>query len=211
MGKIKQGILGGFSGKVAGVVGSSWKGIAVIKSKPLSVANPKTAAQVAQREKMSNATAFAKQCLTEVIKPLWDRFASKMSGYNSFVKENIALFATSMPSTAADLVISNGKMGSTPLDTISATAAGTSVTIGWGDDGGEGLKLSTDDPYIVIVNETQEKVFACKHSSPRSGQGSSFTTGWTNAASDVINGYLAFRRTDGTVVSKTSFNTVTVS
>ena len=48
MGILKQGILGGFSGKVANVVGTSWKGIAVIKAMPLSVANPKTAGQVAQ-------------------------------------------------------------------------------------------------------------------------------------------------------------------
>jgi len=35
MGTIKKGILGGFSGKVGTVVGSSWKGIVLIyKSKP---------------------------------------------------------------------------------------------------------------------------------------------------------------------------------
>jgi len=30
MGTIKRGILGGFSGKVANVVGTSWKGIALL-------------------------------------------------------------------------------------------------------------------------------------------------------------------------------------
>jgi hypothetical protein len=92
MGVIKRGILGGFRGKVANVIGSSWKGIAVIKAMPLSVANPKTAGQVAQRTKMTNIVAFAKIILVNIIKPLNDRFASGESGFNLFVKRNILLF-----------------------------------------------------------------------------------------------------------------------
>ena len=49
MGKIKQGILGGFRGTVGTVVGSSWNGIAYMKGKPQSVKNPKTDAQLQQR------------------------------------------------------------------------------------------------------------------------------------------------------------------
>ena len=36
MGKIKQGILGGFKGKVGTVIGSSWNGIAYMKGQPQS-------------------------------------------------------------------------------------------------------------------------------------------------------------------------------
>jgi hypothetical protein len=42
MGTIKQGILGGFSGKVGTVVGASWKGIAYMRSLPQKVKNPRT-------------------------------------------------------------------------------------------------------------------------------------------------------------------------
>ena len=49
MGKIKQGILGGFKGKVGTVIGSSWNGIAYMKGLPQSQKDPKTPAQVAQR------------------------------------------------------------------------------------------------------------------------------------------------------------------
>ena len=63
MATIKQGILGAFSGKVGSVVGSSWKGIAIMKALPASVANPRTAKQVIQRSKMSSAVAFAKEVL----------------------------------------------------------------------------------------------------------------------------------------------------
>ena len=50
MGKIKQGILGGFKGKVGTVIGASWNGIAYMRGLPQSVKNPKTPAQQAQRE-----------------------------------------------------------------------------------------------------------------------------------------------------------------
>ena len=76
MGKIKQGILGGFSGKVAGVVGSSWKGIAVIKARPLSVANPKSPLQVAQRGAMAQIVMVARLLLASVLQP----FCSKDVG-----------------------------------------------------------------------------------------------------------------------------------
>ena len=55
MGTIKQGILGGFSGKVGTVVGSSWKGISYMRGQAQSVKNPRTAKQMAQRDKFSLA------------------------------------------------------------------------------------------------------------------------------------------------------------
>ena len=44
MGTIKQGILGGFSGKVGSVVGASWKGISYMRSQADHVKNPRSAA-----------------------------------------------------------------------------------------------------------------------------------------------------------------------
>ena len=49
MGKIKQGILGGFKGKVGTVIGSSWNGISYIRGIAQSVRNANTAAQQTQR------------------------------------------------------------------------------------------------------------------------------------------------------------------
>ena len=49
MGKIKQGILGGFRGKVGTVIGSSWNGISYMRGQAQSVRNANTEAQQAQR------------------------------------------------------------------------------------------------------------------------------------------------------------------
>ena len=90
---IKQGILGGFKNTVGSVVGSSWKGIATMRSLPLSVANPKTAAQVSNRNRFKACAEFGSLILASIIKPLMDRFAGQMSGYNYFTKLNKEVFA----------------------------------------------------------------------------------------------------------------------
>lgn len=210
MGKLLQGILGGISGSVGNVVGSSWKGIPVIKSKPLSVANPRTAGQVLQRGKMTNIVEFAGQMLSSLIKPLWDRFAQQMSGYNSFVSTNIDLFENEMPSPAASLQISKGKMASTSASLASLSPGTSLISVTWTNDAGSGLKLAADLAYVLVVNETKGELGISAAEQPRSNEATSVSLPSFIASDDVINAYLAFRRADGTVVSDTSFDTTTV-
>jgi hypothetical protein len=206
MGILRRGILGGFSGKVANVVGSSWKGIAVMKSLPLSVANPRTAGQVAQRSKFSNAVAFAIAILGTVIKPLWDRFAQGQSGFNAFISENITLFANESPSPAANLVISKGRMAATPISGVITSGVGQNIQISWVNDTGEGFKLATDIPFVVVANLTTNEVLGYEQSSDDRTDGTTIVAVPGNRAADSFAVYLAFRRADGTVVSNTAYS-----
>ena len=129
MAVMSQGILGGLSGKIGNVVGSSWKGISVLKTKPLSVANPRTTAQVNQRNSMDGAVFYATIILATVIKPLWDRFAVKMSGYNEWISMNIAQFTDRTTFNAASLVMSKGKMVATPITVSTVSNGSKSVSI----------------------------------------------------------------------------------
>ena len=86
---IKRGILGGFSNKIGNVVGTSWKGISVMRSLPQSVHNPKTPAQEEQRTNFAVASKLGSQLLDAVIKPFWDKRAIRMSGYNLWVQTNL--------------------------------------------------------------------------------------------------------------------------
>ena len=116
MAVIKQGILGGFSGKIGGVVGTSWKGIAVIKAKPLSVAQPETTLKVNAWTRFTKVTAFSKEILSDVIKPLLDRAAVKQSGYNLFSQMNKACFTHEGLATPANLKISKGRVAAAGSD-----------------------------------------------------------------------------------------------
>lgn len=208
MATIKQGILGGFSGRVAGVVGSSWKGIAVMKSRPQSVANPQTAGQVAQRTKFSNTTAFAVAILATVIKPLWDRFASGISGYNDFVRTNIALFTAALPVEPSQLIISKGKMALTAIASAISSAAGVTLTVTWVDDSGEGFKLATDIPYVVFVNEETSTVEGFAIDGTRADEAAIINVANALEEGGLGQCYLAFKRADGTIVSNTAYSII---
>jgi len=207
MATIKQGVFGAISGKVGNLIGSSWKGIAVLKIKPTSVANPKTAGQVAQRSKFSNTTTFASLILAVVIAPLWNRFAVQMSGFNAFVQTNIDLFTSELPSPAANLVISKGKMDSTVIDSIASTNSNPQVTLTWSDDSNSGYKLATDLGYCVVVNESTGEIVFDGGNVTRVDEAITVNFAEAPVTGNVINAYLAFKRADGTIVSNTSFKT----
>lgn len=216
MATIKQGILGAFSGKVAGVVGSSWKGIPVMKSLPPSVANPKTAKQIEQRSRMKACTAFSQSVLADVIKPLNDRFASRMSGFNAFTSRNIGNFEGGVLSKPEDVKISPMGNKAQLIDAIAAegkiTKKGTNVTVTTTSLAGSGKALASDKPYMVVYNRETKKSVGLAPLTNRSEEifrvdlpDDEFSPG------DVIDVYLAYLRADGTVVFETAYGTTTVA
>jgi len=206
MGIIKQGILGGFSGKVAGIVGSSWKGIAVMKAMPLSVANPKTAEQIAQRGAFSEGVKFAKLILASVIKPCWDRFAQKMSGYNAWMSSNTDKFDIDGIKTPEDITISEGVLALDPIKLSTWSGVSGTLKIDWDSTEGTGNALATDEVYLITVGEVDKLVHISSAVKTRTDETHTFT----DLEAQVGNGnywtYLAFRRADGTLVSNTSFD-----
>lgn len=108
MAKIKSGILSKVQGKVAGVVGATWKGQNYLRElvKP---GNPNTPAQQLQRGKMSVAVKASRTFLAPVLSPFVGKFVKNMSAYNWFVKQNIAN-ATSEDSKIKDLMLSFGSL-----------------------------------------------------------------------------------------------------
>lgn len=210
MGVIKRGILGGFSGRVANVVGGSWKGIAYMRSLPLSVANPDTAAQQAQRGAFGQSVAVAQQLLVGIIKPLWDRFAERMSGYNAWIQANIAQFDANGLATPADVVMSRGNLLGEAIFDITATAGTNLLGMTWNDSSGTGNALATDEAYLVGYNETKDIWGFTAANVTRQDLGDDVDL--TNIESgDVCHGWLMFRRPDGTIVSDSSYDTDTAA
>lgn len=66
MGTYKQGILGAFLGKVGNVVGSRWRGIDYMRSLATSVANPRTPAQVSNRNLFSSVVENIRPFLVSI-------------------------------------------------------------------------------------------------------------------------------------------------
>ena len=87
MGTIKQGILGGFNGKVGTVVGSSWKGISYMRGKAQHVKNPRTAGQTYHRDAIK-AVTMALRPITSTLRLTFAEYAKKMSAFNKAVSVN---------------------------------------------------------------------------------------------------------------------------
>ena len=112
MGIIKRGILGGVANKIGNVVGSSWKGIATLRSLPLSVANPNTLAQRNNRSTFSVMSKLGSEVLTTVCQPLWNRDAKQMSGFNAYVMNNKRAYDENWVAWLANPIMSKGNLSS---------------------------------------------------------------------------------------------------
>ena len=193
---IKRGILGGFSGKVGNVVGTSWKGIAVMKVKPLSVANPKTAGQVNQRGKFKHTTLAGSALLSTICKPLWDREAQQMSGYNAFVKNNINAFDKDGVLTVANFKPTLGVEVEQPISSVDIPAGDTAVAVDWLSVAGNGKALGADEMQIVVFNETKKEFGSVAGSLTRADNSATVLMPSALEAGDVISVWLTARSAD---------------
>ena len=212
MGQINRGILGGFSGKVANIIGGSWKGIAYMRSQPVSVANPNTPGQQAQREKFSTVVELAVKYLNGIVKPLNDRFAVRQSGFNLFVSRNIHAFDNNgdfLPGTG--LEIARGNLLLPANLAVSGTNASTSVDITWDDNSGGSTVRQSDLLYAICINDTKSESAILSIPVARSVETATITMPGPVDSSDELYLYVAFRALDGSEVSNTDSATDTVS
>lgn len=206
---IKQGILGGFKKKIGSVVGSSWKGIATMRSLPLSVANPKTAAQVENRNSFKACAEFASLILASIIKPLMDRFAGQMSGYNLFVKTNKGVWDNPSAPAWADLEISRGKMLAPKIQ--GGAYGGNKINLTLSPVVGDRYALPTDKIYMLAYNKTASKIaYAGDTGLVRTATSLAITPTNTPSSGDKLEIYLTYLHADGTEVSNNAYIEQTV-
>ena len=210
MGIIRRGILGGFSNKVGNIVGSTWKGIAVIKSLPLSVANPRTAGQVKQRQRFSKLTVVASLLLSSIIKPLWDRFATGMSGYNAFISANRDAFQNNNWIDDQKIVMSRGRILAPVITLAQVTGSNLVVTIA--NPTFDRFGLPTDRIYVVGCDSQLTAFPAAQISNTSRGANPTVqvTVPITSAGSagniEVV--YAGYLRADGSEVSTSTVYTM---
>lgn len=202
MGKIFQGILGGVSSKVGSVVGASWKGIPTLRVYQPNVSNPKTAAQVKVRGSFKFLSVIASLSLAGFIKPLWDRDAVRMSGYNAFIGANKALAGKNNVEILEGLKASKGKMQA-PVVTLQQSgnlpATGVAITASSGR-----YELPTDKIYCLVINAAGEVLRGGDTGTTRKTGGFTF-----KQVPEIEKGenseecyvYVAALRADGTIVS----------
>ena len=161
MGKIKQGILGGFKGKVGTVIGSSWNGIAYMRGLPQSTKDRKSAAQLAQRDFFREVLDLVGQLSYEQLVFLFPNSAKGMSRRNLLVKQLSADPLVAEGSKHADLadITSLGNAPTADLPDVSIVASRSAVTISWNADTAWRSQHADEYPTICVFNVTQKKIF----------------------------------------------------
>ena len=153
MGTIKQGILGGFSGKVGTVIGSSWKGISYMRGQAQHVKNPRSAGQVNQHTKFALVMGFL-QPVVPYIRIGYKSQAAKQTEFNAAFSYTIKNAVTgSYPSYALDftkIVVSKG--GLTQVTGATRTTHTQSLTV---PNDWEGDKVEV---YLGMVSEDGKEV-----------------------------------------------------
>ena len=152
MGIIKRGILGGVSNKIGNVVGSSWKGIATLRSLPLSVANPNTKAQRDNRTSFSVMSKLGSDVLATICQPLWNRDAKQMSGFNAYVMDNKKAFDADPLEWLINPVMSKGSLSAT-LSNTGLADGGTNLVAVF-DSSLKNPQDSNDDvAYLQVIHQ----------------------------------------------------------
>lgn len=214
---IKQGIMGGYSKKLGGTIGTSWKGIAVVRTPAQSITNPRTAAQIANRTNFKMWALVGQSLLTGICKPLWDRFAKRMSGYNAFVRANKKLQdAMGASWTVSNLIISQGRLGYT-VPTL-GTVETSSIVVNWPTTPVGSYQQSTDtafisviayDPVTMVLDPTKCEGFNTGIARSVGTAELTLTPGMFDDGDGIVVS-LAFRRSDGTLAGETSSVTETL-
>lgn len=197
MAVIKQGILGGVSGKVGSVVGTSWKGQAVLKAMPLSVANPQSPGQTAQRGKFSGIVNIAQFCLSSILQPVWNPFASKMSGYNMFVQKNVnSAFNDAGVFQSNALEISPKDGTTTAIDSASALNGREYVDVAHSIDLLGSDQMETDKAFVLVCNPSGFVLGSKEPSALRTSEEVRCHLSRPLVTGEIIHIYLAFISAD---------------
>ncbi|EHQ44010.1 DUF6266 family protein [Myroides odoratus] len=159
MAEIKQGILGGVSGKVGTVVGANWKGKNIIRSKPRKSSKKPTVLQLNQRAKFKLVSNFL-----QPINSILSRYFGSEQGLKTRV--NLALsyhLQEAVENQDGNWIINPEKVvlskGILPLINMENTTVDNSeLNLTWNVPEGASLGSATDLLTVVVYND-ESKVF----------------------------------------------------
>jgi len=213
MGKIKQGILGGFKGKVGTVIGSSWNGIAYMRGLAQSVKNPKTAGQTTQRTFFREVLDIVGQFTNEQLNFLFPTAPSGMTRRNALVKQLSAVFAVDGDTKSVDLgnINSLGNAATADLPEVAIASAGENLTISWDGDSDFRAEHGDEFPTVFVANVTKKKVYLVNSTAALGNTGAqSFNVGLA-AFGEATDTFSGFMMATGSKIALVGFGTMSVA
>jgi Family of unknown function (DUF6266) len=205
MGTIKQGILGAFSGTVGPAVGSSWKGIAVIKSRPPRKRRKSSEAQLRQMAKLKLMTPFVRP-LTGFLNKTYECVTFQMSCFNKTLSYNMRnAIIGDYPDFGINYPVFRLGTGdlTNPENLSSDSLTEGKLRFMWTDNSGEGSAMATDEAFVAVYCEASGH---WKTSGPGSQRNAgSYTLDVTAFSGKAVHGYIGFLSADGKYVSSSIY------
>ena len=162
MGTYNKGILGSFRGTVGTVVGSSWRGIAVMKSRSGKRKGLPSQAQLDQQTRFSMMTEFLGN-FKSLLDLGFSKFGKAKTAYNSAFSYNLKEAISGGYGNAAiqydNILLTKGKLFNA-MDAIAEAAAGK-VKFSWSDD--TGIKNAKADDQVILAVYCENKKTALYH------------------------------------------------
>lgn len=178
MARVQNPIIGQAVNQAGGMIFSVWKQLKVMRSKPLSVANPQTPAQQAVRRRMALLASVMRELLS-AIRVGYTRFQNGTTQWAQFLKENYATGTSDNGTTASlittDLQFSKGTLLGM-VDGIIVSASSGEIDIEWTDNSGQQGANASDRLHVILINANGSAVASVVTGSTRSTESATFTT-----------------------------------
>lgn len=158
MSVLQNPIVGRMKQKIGGVVMTTWKGINVMKGKPLTVANPNTDAQQMRRSALRQIVEIART-ISGVLNQGFKEQAVRKSAFNAFCGYNLRnAFSYAGPPNAvlqpAQLLTAQGTIAVSSINSIALSAAGNSATVTFPTSANLPGQSASDIARVAVFNET---------------------------------------------------------
>lgn len=155
MGTYNKGILGPFSGIVGTVVGSTFRGKDVMRSRPRKSSKPATTAQLEQRAKFKTVTQFLNP-VRELVSAFFGAPSGVKSRYNLATSYHMET-AVSYVNEVAEIIYANvvyAKGNLLPAQNLECTAdTNAEFRLTWIDNSGQAGTEPTDKLLVVFVEQ----------------------------------------------------------
>ena len=216
MGKLNLGILGGFSGTVGTVVGSTnKKGDDIIRAKSKKRRTSNTEGQVSQRTKFGLVTSFM-QGISPVLKTSLKQLADaqNMSVYNYACRhalKNAIVGTEAQPELDySKIIISDGSLSR--ISGASAIKEGDNIKFSWSETVGNSIGKLGDNVALLVYNVTNGEISYSLGEVLRSEKTATLPIPYSETGDQLLF-YLFFQSaTDPTMVSTSQYlGTVNVS
>ena len=205
MGRLKEGIFGGFSGKVGNIIGSSCRGVDYIKSAPAKMTNPRTKSQTKQRSSFIITQNLLRTMIPIIRIGFKDYAIDGKSAFNAAMSYNMINGINKVKDGCvidySKVLISRGSLCPSPV--INATVTDDLLQFEWNPILNENAK-STDQVMVIAHNAAKgESVFDVN--AGKRGSAATFIVLPKEWKGDIIETYIAFKNEESTLVSDSCY------